>query len=460
MKRLRRALDVRVWRQDGIFRRLTRNAGILVGGSAAASVLDLGSVALTARALGAEQFGVIALIKTYAFIVERLLTFQSWQALIKYGAERLERGEREDFKRLVKFGTLLDAATAVASAAIGALAVVWVGRWRGWAPEVIGMASLYSLTNLFSLRSTPTAVLRLFDRFNRFAAQEVIASACKLIAVAVAYWRGAGLWTFVIIWAATAVGSKLLLVAAGWIELRARGFRGVLSASLRGLSVRCEGLWKFVWMTNLNASLKVPLKEADLLLVGGLLGLAPAGVYKIAKQCAHSVSDLATPLYHAIYPELAKLWAKADLRGMKRLVFRSGVTAGTGALLLWIVVLMVGTQVLPAVFGPDFAGAQTVLVWYLLGVVMDMGTLSLAPALLAAGRPGWQFRIDVVSAGVYLLVLWVLIGSAGLVGAGMAYLLQQTLRALAMACGAWAALKPASRAGRLRPAVSTEGVSA
>ena len=51
---------------------------------------------------------------------------------------------------------------------------------------------------LFRLSSTPTAVLRLFDRFGILASQQVIIEAQRLLLVVVAFFAGAGLWTFLL----------------------------------------------------------------------------------------------------------------------------------------------------------------------------------------------------------------------------------------------------------------------
>ena len=53
-------------------------------------------------------------------------------------------------------------------------------------------------TIMLSLGATPTAVLRLFDRFALFAALDVVLAVLRLAAVALAWASGAGLWTFLL----------------------------------------------------------------------------------------------------------------------------------------------------------------------------------------------------------------------------------------------------------------------
>ena len=53
---------VRQWFGDGIFRRIFKNAGLLLGGRAASGVLSLATLSISARGLGVEQFGILVLV--------------------------------------------------------------------------------------------------------------------------------------------------------------------------------------------------------------------------------------------------------------------------------------------------------------------------------------------------------------------------------------------------------------
>ncbi len=438
----------------GVTARLFRNTGILLGGNAASSVLGLGSVALTTRGLGAELFGILALIRAYTLVVDRLLNFQSWQAMIRYGAEALEHNRREDFKRLITFGVLLDAGTAVLGAAIAAAAVHWVGHRQGWDARTVQFAVLYSLTIGFNLSGTPKAILRLFNRFTLLAAQQGLAAAFKLVGVTIAWVSGSGLGTFVAVWMLTDILGYLLLVGMGWRELAQQGFHGVLTrTSPRGIGRQCPGIWGFVWTTKLNGSIRMALKELDTLVVGGLFGAAAAGLYHVAKQCAKIVDQISDPLDDALYPELARLWVSGEVRMMRRLMIRGGLLAGGVAVAIWCGVLIAGGPFLQTVFGQEFIGAQNVLLWYLLGVVVATLTFPLQSAMLAMGRPQLLFRMNLAAAALYFGSLMALTRLVGLAGAGMAHVVQQLVWSLGIGACVWVGLRRgrAARAIRLEP---------
>lgn len=85
---------LRRWVSDGVMARVLRNAGLLLTGRVATGVLNLAILSIAARALGAQDFGLIVLVQTYVQTITAVATFQSWQAVIRYGALDLEKNDR------------------------------------------------------------------------------------------------------------------------------------------------------------------------------------------------------------------------------------------------------------------------------------------------------------------------------------------------------------------------------
>jgi O-antigen/teichoic acid export membrane protein len=213
---------MRQWLYDGLLRKLFKNSAILFSGNIVSSIIGLVSLAITARALGVEQFGYLVLISTYVLIVDKLVNFQSWQAIIKYGADALEHNKKNDFKSLLKFGFILDIGTAVLGTLLAASAAWFIGSWIGWKDEHKLMAAAYSFTILFHISGTPIAILRLFDQFKKTSIQQVYASVFKLVGVTIAFILDAGLWGFLLVWALTDILGKILLVYYARKELITR----------------------------------------------------------------------------------------------------------------------------------------------------------------------------------------------------------------------------------------------
>lgn len=409
------------WFKDEGFRLLFKNAGTLLGGDTIAWILGLITFAITARILGPAQFGAFVLITTYVTIVDKILNFQSWQALIKYGAETLEKKNNDSFKSIVKFCTLLDVATAVLGTIVSIMAASWVGQWLSWESETVLMAAIYSFVILFNISGTPTGVLRLFNRFRLFAVQNIVTATIKFVGILIIYFTGASLWFVLILWMITTTLGQLLLFGLGWRELRKRGFEGTFMAPIGGISTQHPGIWEFVLTTNLNSSIRLGSRELDTMLVGGFVGVEGAGLYKIAKQIAAIPAMLSDPLYQVIYPDLSRLWARGEIKAFKQLLLRSGLVAGGGATVIWLGVVLLGSFFIQIVFGAEFVPAQPVLVWYMLAMVIAIYGFPLQPAMLSMGQPKTTFWVHLLSTIVYFPLLVIFIEWIGLAGAGIAY---------------------------------------
>jgi O-antigen/teichoic acid export membrane protein len=404
-----------------ILRRLFRNSATLLMGNVGASLLGLVSLALTARALGVEQFGVLVLISTYVLVMDRLVNCQSWQALIRYGALALEARRDADFKSLLKFGFMLDGATAILGTILAIGIAYVVGRWQGWDDQYLLMTFAYSATILFHISGTPAAILRLFDRFRRVALHHVIAAAIKLLAVAVVFALNGGLWAFLIAWIASDMLGHLVLLYFAKAELARRQIVSISKSRARSAPSNFPGLWSFLWTTNLHSSVKLGLREVDILVVGAVLGAPGVGLYKVVKTVGATLGKLTDPLYQAVYPDIARAVGVGDLRSVSSLVFspmRWVALAGISGLLGFAVV---GEPLIGAVFGPDYRATFHPALVFLVGTFFAMLTFGFHPAMLAFGKAQLSLSILIFSTIVYLLLLYGLTVAVGLVGSAVAY---------------------------------------
>jgi O-antigen/teichoic acid export membrane protein len=409
------------WR-DEIWRRLLRNVGYLVGGNAAASAIGLVSLALTARALGPEGLGVLALIEAYSRLIDRLCRLEPWQALIKYGAHALEDERFGHFRQLLKFGVLLDGAGALLATVIAVAGVYLVGPWFGWSAQTMEMAAVYSLGILFNLSATPTAIMRLFDRFALFAWLDVAVAGLRLVLVALAWAAGAGLWTFLLLGLGLGILRPAVLFALAWRELYRRGYADCLRQPMRGLTRNFAGLWDFVWWLNLSILIRKSTRELDTLLVGTLLDPTAVGLYHVAKRLGDAALKVGVPIQQAIFPDVARLWARRQTDRMRQTVRRVNLASGALAAAGLVLVALSVDRVLVLAVGEAFAGARGALLLQMAAVTLALGGISLRPALLSMGLQRPLLHAVVVASVAFYACLLIAVPMLGVIGASLAHL--------------------------------------
>lgn len=414
---------LRQWFADGIFRRIFKNAALLLSGRAANGLMGLATLSIMARGLGVEQFGIIVLVQTYVLVITGLTTFQSWQALIRYGAISLKNPDPTAFQNLLKFTMMLDALGVVIGVTVGFVAAPIVGPYLQWSPQVIENAQAYSFLILFTVIATPTGILRLFDRFDLLTVQASITPLFRLIGVVVAALLDAPLAGYLLAWFVAGVVGGLVLIVLGWREVAQRGHTKNMTWSMRGLSVGHDSIWKFSIVSNFHTSLQLVTGHMATFLVGVVAGPAAAGLYKIGKDVATTLTKPAELLNQSIYPEFARLGSDGAWASFPRLIVRGGLLGGSAGIALLALALLGGEWFLTLIFGPEFAAAHVVLILLLAAATLTIAGFSMDPALYAMGRPGIPFQVNAVAVFLVFVPLLLWLGERlGATGAGVAAL--------------------------------------
>jgi O-antigen/teichoic acid export membrane protein len=408
------------WSGDALLSRVLRNAGRLFGGHAIAGLLALGALALSARTLGSEAFGILMLIHAYALVVGNLTTFKAWHAVVRYGAICIERDRHADLQGLISYALLLDLGSGLAALALAVLGAPWLGPWFGWAPDAVAAGQWYCLVILFMGTGTPTGVLRLFGRFDTLALQRLIAPAVRLLGALAAMGAGGGLRTFLLIWFVAAACDGATLWLLGWRELARRGLASGLRLRVRGIVAAHPGLWRLVWATNLNSTLGAVSGRLSTLVVGAVLDATAAGLYQVAVQFASALERPMEMLRSAIYPEFARLHAASDLRRMRQLGIRAAVLFAGAAVPVLLALSALGEPLLRLTVGEAFVDASGLLTLLIVGLAINAIAFPASSLLIAQGRPGALLALNLVITATYIGLLILLLGFMGLTGAGIA----------------------------------------
>jgi O-antigen/teichoic acid export membrane protein len=415
------------WYRDELINRLIRNTGYLLSGNLVAAALGLVALALTARALGPAQLGLLALIEAYARLVDRLIRLEPWQALIKYGADALERDRREDFRDLLKFGMLIDAGGAACAALVAIAFVAVAGPWLDWSEQTVHMASVYSLSLLFQLAATPTAVLRLFDRFGVFAWLEAATAAARAALFAIAFLAGAGLWTFVLLAMALHLARHLTLGLIALRELHRQNYGHFLRGRVAGIGARFPGIWSFIWSLKASVLIRRSTGDVDTLLIGAILDTGAVGLYHVAKRFGDATLKVGVPIQQVLYPDIARLWARRELDRLRSTVAQIDLITGALAAAVLAGVGLNVDLVLGLTVGPDYADAAILVMLQLIATTTALFGTALRPALLSMGLRVQLLKIVIVATVGFYATLALSLPLLGVVGASIAHIVLNTL---------------------------------
>lgn len=388
-------------------KRLFTNMGWLLGGRGINAVLSLVYLALATRTLGAEGFGWFAIIVALGQAITGIANFQTWQFIVRWGANGEGAGEATGF------AIALDLLSMVVGTALAALLTWSLPLWLPLPPDLLWLTFGYCLVSLLSVRSTPTGLLRLNFKYAIATAAETVQPVIRAGGAVLAWLYMPTVEGFIIAFAF----AEVAVTAALWFAA-ARTERIDLSAlSLTRIPARHKDAWRFVVSTNLSGSLNVAGKQVMILLVGTFGGAALAGGFRVASQLGQALVALAQTVSKAILPELVH--AKDDALYIAR---RMANIALIGGVLAVLVALFFGRMGLELLAGEDFSGFYWAMVILAIAGAVELVGASLESLLVSAGRAGTAFIVRAVPTILALVLLDVAIDWNGAKGAALAVL--------------------------------------
>ncbi len=400
--------------------RIFKNARTLVSAKAVGGVLSLAYLAIAARSLGPEQLGVLILVHAYAVVVAGVAGFQSWQAIIRFGAPMQQSDDRQALKSLVRFAIRIDIISAAVAFAIAVIGAPYAARFLGWSDDVVSLVYVYSLVIPFLIAATPTGLLRLFDDFKVLSLQQTVMPSIRFIGAIGLWVSGADVNAFIILW----ILSALISGASLWyFGLRALCKRELTPKIFGKAENKTSPLWlSFMIKTNLSSSIEMSHTELPVLIVGAVLGPVAAGFLRIATNLSNLIAHPANMLNWAIFPELSKVEATSGRSTMLRVVVRSVLTAVGVAAPIVVLFAIFRRDLAVIVGGEAFLPAAPIIGLMAAAQLFRLVGIGLDSAVLARGRPGWVLGGQVAAALTHLLLLYGLMSVVGVVAAPLAFM--------------------------------------
>ena len=130
--------DLSIAEKGSVGKRVVANTGLMVGAKAAAAVIGLISLVITTRTLPIADVGVLLFLHAYMLLFAEVATFQSWQAMIKYGTHDIETKNSNSLMRLTRFCAALDCVGAIAAFIFAVIGLHCLGWFLPLLPSFIG----------------------------------------------------------------------------------------------------------------------------------------------------------------------------------------------------------------------------------------------------------------------------------------------------------------------------------
>lgn len=407
--------------KDG-FARILANTGWLLGGKGVGALLSLAYLAIVTRTLGVTDFGRFTLVLSAATVIKTVMSFESWQIVVRYGQPHLATENHDALNRVLRFCILIDLASAAAGGVIAAAIILMFGNLLELPPGMGWQAWLFCMVMMITIRSSPTGVLRLFDRFDSAALAETMIPVGRMIGAGAALLLRPDLTGFLLAWA----GAELLCALTyWWLALKVGGAKLGRWRAGRTLAARHEnpGIIGFLTATNLQTTFSSVGSQVAVLIVGLFVGPAGAGFYRLANQLAQALTKISSLLSRSIFVELSRTHASHGAEELRTLFRRTNRLALVAGAVIIALLLTIGHPLLTLVAGKAFEPAYPLLLLLGIAACIDLVGVSYRPLLMATNRAGLSLRITLATTVLLLAAQAVLLPLAGTVGAAAANIL-------------------------------------
>jgi len=410
-----------------VSRRFFHNTVINFGGQGFLLVLTFVTAPYMVHRLGAELFGIIALVQTIAGFAG-IVNLGIGRALTKYVSELYWKGDFETINRLFQtaWTTCLIAGSLGLIILIGPKAAIARLFFRGGSEveAVVGLAIYVAAFGLFTsmLLEAVSALPMGFQRFDIFNAVNVGSGAFRYLGAVAVLSLGYSLRAVLIVnllanilavLAFAIISRKIISGLAFWPKLRLDAFRQLFSFSLPLF---------------LSALASLIVTRVDRFILAYFLPLASVTFYTLPYTLSEKAATGVANITSVVYPFASELHSKGSPERLHELYLRSTKILTLITLPFSVILMAMPAQILRYWLGPEYAAAGATALC-LLGAATFMNAASAVATVtsLGVGDAWTPAAFAFGSSAINIVANLYLIPRYGINGAAMGALLPQAV---------------------------------
>ena len=290
---------------------IVKNAFIMFSGQTIASVIGFLNTFLVLKAIGLEGNGIIAIAANYAGMFNGLFNFQSYNAMIKFGADALEKNDMPQFKKYLKQAVLQDVLTAILAFVVGYICIDYVNDFFNWDSQMVSYIKLYLLIIPFNISGSINALIRLNNDFVVGAKIGIQMTLVKTMLLLIGIVAKCNFTYYIILEIIMSIISSSLYIKSAIKYLKLNNCTDFLKVKI-GFD---KEFTMFNIYNNIVSTLDMPTGQITTLIINKLLGVSEVGVYNVIAKFGTLVTQVTGPLTQSLFPELSKIVAKDDEKG-------------------------------------------------------------------------------------------------------------------------------------------------
>lgn len=398
-------------KNNKIYQRILSGWGILFSSNVVGSVIGFAVIALVAKSVSVEEFGILGIIQSYALTVGTLLNFQTWQTIVKYYPKVNE--DPGLVKSLLKLSFLLDLITAIIAFIVGLFLLEFLYKIIQVPIEHKDCAQVYLLTILTKLNGTATGYLRVRDRYTHFFKAKLYSGIIKLIIVLIIFLSDLGFIHIVMAFVIGELLHDLILNYNLFQILKEDNLHRFYRSKIKLIRSKFKDIIEFSIHSNLTSSFDMIVLQADVMIVSSFFGVTYAGCFKMIKVIGNLITRLTGPISIIISPIISELIAEDKIKELRKTFLKSLLyfaLAFSGAYLCF---LIVDDLLVRLIFGEEYLQYMYFLDFAIFNLFVSLCFMAIHPLTNFLGFHKEILYVIIVTSILYLMFIYLFNGVLG-----------------------------------------------
>ena len=364
-------------------RRVARQTFWMGSITAVEVVRGLAQVSITARILGPEGFGALAVIVAVSALIHGLVALPGGDTVTTFVTRSVTEGRREEAGAILRLTMVVSQGLSLAAYAVIVALALTASSLLGISDTHVNALLLYGLLGVsLATGSEALAVLRLADRVNLGLVVTLAATLTSLGLIVLAWRTDGGLPAVVTAYVAAAAVSGVGMFAAAVASARKAEVGGFLTS----LSLRVPSdVVRFQYGTFARTKIGALTQNLDSVLMAQFAAAADVGIYRAARQIVDMARRPFQLIRFGLQPEYSRQWYSGQGAELRRSFRRFTIISLSLAAVGFALLAILHRHVIQLILGDGFAEASSPLLIMIPGAfVVSTAVYNILP--IATGR--------------------------------------------------------------------------
>ena len=376
-------------------------------------------VSLSARMLGAEGYGTLAIMIAITTLCFGLLSMPGQDAITTYVSRGVAEGRYEEAEATLRFALLAALVLGIVSYAIVITIALTAGGLIGLDPEHVTPFMIFGLTGICRAAYRENlAILRSADRLP-LGLLAASASAIARIGVLTAGWYyGGGMLMVVTAYLVGAAVEGAGMFVVGALSASRAGVVGLFSS----LSMRIpRDVVNFQIASFWRSSVQAVVTQIDVILIAQLTSTTQLGLFQGVRQIVEATRRPFLQIEAAVQVEYSRQWYKSNGEAVRGLARRFTVIAVVVGVVGYGIMVLIPDTLIGVVLGNGFAEGVDTLLFLVPGAFAFSTITALHVLPVATGQGAPALIAQLIALVAQVVALFVLVPWYGANGAAWAY---------------------------------------